>query len=174
VQPLVFVALTFGFSSGIIPADARPDDDAWPANVQQLHVPIGHRVQLLGALRAGKPIPELSLPISCFVDADYDQVGGQHVLYAVTLPPATNMTITLTPRGMAPFTLYAYAMPLDRHDLPDAAADASTCESQSRPGPRSERVVQLRGGDEPQNVVIGVTSGGEAGTGRFLLAVDVQ
>jgi hypothetical protein len=150
----------------------------WPASVQKLTLEKGKAVQVNGSLANGAKVDRLSLPATCIAESDKGDFSGNQVLFGVTLPANSDVDITVSPNEASKkIAIYAYTLPEGRFDLPDQANNASSCKSSTKAGMFSRDAgprIEISGGKQPQNLVIGVAGGPDATAGDFLLSVKAH
>lgn len=87
-----------------------------------------------GNLKEGKKIDlrwAESSQVACFPGTRFEMFTGNHVLYRVTMPAATSMTVTVTPKNNAAINLYALRQgtrPTDQ-SVPPNVQRATSCEA---------------------------------------------
>lgn len=126
--------------------------------------------------------------VACFPGTRFEMFNGKHVFYRITLPAASAMTITVTPKNNAPVSLYALrqsANPADQ-TVPPNVKSAISCEA-SYPiyanlgGGRTvrnrddgTRKVEYISVGSPFSILIGVAGAKGATDGEFTLKVEIK
>jgi len=149
---------------------------SWPANVQQITLEKGKKVQVNGSFASGQKMSDMQLPGSCISNADKTKFSGNQVLFGAQVPANQDLTVTVTPNNGEKVALYAYAMPTDRFDMPADARDVAVCKSSTKAGMLrgNAEKVKISGAKEARNVVIGVAGGQDVTSGDFTVSVEAQ
>ena len=136
-----------------------------------------------GKLEDGVPIHDLSWAWSsqnaCFVSIRQRKFTGNHLLYITTLPAYSEVEASLRPEdGAANMSLYAYSQGAGNLRFVPDLPSCISCEASFQPdigqdtGP--ERTVNLRSGNNPLQVVIGVAGAEGLKSGAYLLTVSIK
>jgi hypothetical protein len=139
-----------------------------------------------GDLSSGAPLSDLSWAWNsqnaCFVQTQAAKFSGHHVLYQVTLPQRSTLTITVVPDdATADFSLYAYSVGQGRSRIVPDLPGCVSCEADFRwDYPRAgrqqgaTRSVELRAVNNPFTVIIGVVGAQGLQTGSFQLQLTLE
>ena len=151
----------------------------WPDGVTPINIEKGKLAQASGSLAEGHRIESLNLPSRCLDASDKAMFSGNQVLFGVTLPANTDLKITVKPSDpKQEVSVYAYALPANRYDLPSAAAAAEDCKisvagksSLGKAMKGEDRVIRFDSKKVERNFVIGVSGTAEASTAAFNVSV---
>lgn len=159
----------------------------WPSNVTPVQAKANDSVTVSGDLTKGQPMEDLSWAASssnaCFPATQNAKFNGNHVLYAVTMPPRSIITISVTPQDAAGnLSLYGYMMGGKEYRIVPDLPSCITCEADhkwDRPWKgkvqTSERKIEFQNPTQnTYNIVIGVSSPKEAPGGAFSLMVKLK
>lgn len=182
--------ITVLFFSGTLFAQTPPRQAS--PKVTPLNMPANSTVgEIVGNIRDGQKIPlrwaEKS-SVACFPGTRFEMFDGNHVLYRVTLPAASAMTVTVVPAGNSNISLYALRQsnrPADQTAPPNVNS-AISCEA-SYPiyanlgGGRTvrnkddgTRRVEYISVNSPYSVLIGVAGAKGATEGEFKLRIEIK
>ena len=126
--------------------------------------------------------------VACFPGTRFEMFDGNHVFYRITLPAASSMSVTVTPKNNAQISLYALRQgnaPADQ-TVPPNVKSAISCEA-SYPiyanlgGGRTvrnkddgTRKVEYISVGSPFSILIGVAGAKGATDGEFSLKVEIK
>ena len=126
--------------------------------------------------------------VACFPGTRFEMFNGNHVLYRVTLPAASSMVVTVTPKNNAQVSLYALRQGSAAADqtVPPNVKSAISCEA-SYPiyanlgGGRTvknrddgTRKIEYISVGSPFSILIGVAGAKGATDGEFTLKVEIK
>jgi hypothetical protein len=158
----------------------------WPANVTPVSAAKGQTVAVTGRLESGAPMADLSWAsnssMACFPATQNDKFRGNHVFFSASLPPRSEMYITVTPKDPTKdVSIYAYMVGTNNYSLAPNIASAVTCEAEykwDRPKrgrtQDSTRTVRLNATTNPYNVLIGVSGPAGSTAGEFTLSIETK
>lgn len=147
--------------------------------------------EIVGNIKDGQIIPlrwAESSQVACFPGTRFEMFSGNHVLYRVTMPAASSMTITLTPKDDAQINLYALrqgSKPIDQ-SVPPNVQQAISCEAKypiyaNLPGGRTVknkddgvRKIVYDSAGSPYSILIGVAGAKGLTAGDFKLNVSIK
>lgn len=126
--------------------------------------------------------------VACFPGTRFEMFNGNHVFYRVTLPAASAMTVTVTPKNNAQISLYALRQGTSAIDqtVPPNVKSAISCEASypiyaNLPGGRTvknkddgTRKVEYISIGSAYSILIGIAGAKSATEGEFTLKVEVK
>lgn len=126
--------------------------------------------------------------VACFPGTRFEMFTGNHVFYRITLPSASAMTITVTPKKNAQINLYALRQGMNAVDqtVPPNVRSAISCEASypiyaNMPGGRvarnkdnGVRKVEYISVGSPFSILIGVAGAKGLTSGDFDLKVEIK
>lgn len=181
---LAFFSLCGLLMNGVLPVGHASAD--FPEHVTVVKSESNKTVTVAGKLEDGKVMETLSWAWSgsnaCFPETQSAKFGGNHVLYATTLPTRSIMTIKVTPEDPnVNLSLYAYSMHLNEFKVVPDLRSCITCEADYKwdqpwkgKTQDSSRWVELNAVNDQLNVVIGVTAPEGVVAGKFKLEISVK
>ena len=159
----------------------------WPANVTQLDPKGSDSITVSGNLANGTLMKDLSWAWNssnaCFPGTVVEKFSGNHLLYAVTIPPRSIMVITVNPvETDGNFSLYGYMIGKTEFKVVPNLPQCITCEADhkwDRPIKgkiaTTERKIQFQNPTmNTYNIVIGVAGPKDITTGQFNLKVKLK
>jgi len=159
----------------------------WPSNVTVINMDEKDSVIVQGDLSKGAVMKDLSWAWSssnaCFPGTQANKFKGNHVFFAVTMPPRCEMFISVTPTDAnGDLSIYAYRIGAADYNLVPALGSCITCEVDHKWDGNwknrvqtSERKVSFQNpGTENYNILIGVSAPAGVTTGQFNLKVKVR
>ncbi len=159
----------------------------WPANVTIVNWAGMDSTSLTGDLSNGAIMEDLSWAWNssnaCFPGTQSLKFRGNHLLYAVTLPPKSIMIITVNPvETDGDFSLYGYMMGKTEFRVVPNLPQCITCEADhkwDRPIrgkiATTERKIQFQNPTmNTYNIVIGVAGPKDITTGQFNLKIKLK
>ena len=126
--------------------------------------------------------------VACFPGTRFEMFNGNHVFYRITLPAASSMVVTVTPKNNAQISLYALRQGNAAADqtVPPNVSSAISCEA-SYPiyanlgGGRTvknkddgTRKVEYISAGSPFSILIGVAGAKGATDGEFTMKVEIK
>lgn len=129
-----------------------------------------------------------SSQVACFPGTRFEMFDGNHVFYRVTLPAASSMIVTVTPKNNANISLYALrqgSRPTDQ-TVPPNVRSAISCEASypiyaNLPGGRivknkdnGTRRIEYISVNSPYSILIGVAGAKGASDGGFKLNIEIK
>ncbi len=119
---------------------------------------------------------------ACFPQTQSAKFTGNHVLYAIDLPPRSVMTITVKPKDDSTnLSIYGYQIGVEKVILPEDLQYCVTCEAdherqflrrgEARTGTRTMRFNAI---GNPYKVVIGVAGANNLTEGDFTLEITLK
>ncbi len=158
----------------------------WPSNVTVIDMGEGSTAEAQGDLAKGEIIKDLSWAWNsanaCFPSTQSSKFKGNHVFYAVTMPPRCEMFISVAPSdGKADMSIYAYRLGASSYDLVPELERCITCEADHKHDGNwknatqtAERKVSFQNpGTETYNILIGVTAPAGVTSGAFSLKIKL-
>jgi hypothetical protein len=120
--------------------------------------------------------------MACFPATQNERFRGNHVFFSASLPPRSEMFITVAPTDTSKdVSVYAYMVGTANYSMPPAIQSAVTCESEfkwDRPKKGktqdSTRTVRLNATTNSYNVLIGVSGPAAATAGDFKLSIQTK
>lgn len=181
-QRLIRKLFAIAIPIAVVFACATAAAGTWPSDVTSITSSSTTAATVSGNLTSGKTIDlafAANSSVACFPATEFVNFKGNHVLYATTIPPQSEMTITATPDDSSlDVSLYAYTMSAtDFTHVPPNVPSAVACESSydkkndSNPG-KAEKV-KLVATTQGYNVVIGVAGVNNVKAGAFKLKVEL-
>lgn len=161
-----------------------------PVKVTPLTLPEGYEAgEVTGDLAKGQKLSSLrwaeKSSVACFPGTRFEQFDGRHVLYRMTLPAASKMTITLTPKDGKAINLYALRQGMRSQQNPPDISSAISCEARypiyanlpsgrratsEDDGIRKIEYISVR---SPYSILIGVAGAEGLEEGEFTLKVEI-
>ncbi len=107
---------------------------AKPTKVIPLTLPEGYTAgQVKGNLKDGAKLSSLrwaeSSQVACFPGTRFEMFNGNQVFYRITLPAASDMTITVVPDEGKNISLYALRQGMRNQQVPPNVSRAVSCEA---------------------------------------------
>lgn len=148
--------------------------------------------EVIGNIKDGKVLSSLRWAeqsnVACFPGTRFEMFNGNHVLYRVTLPAASAMTVTVTPKDNAQISLYALRQgnALNEQTAPPNVTSAISCEASypiyaNLPGGRTvknkddgTRKIEYISVGSPFSILIGIAGAKAATDGEFTLKVEIK
>lgn len=159
----------------------------WPANVTNIQSRTNDSVMVTANLSAGAIMEDISWAWNssnaCFPGTQSLKFRGNHLLYAVTMPPKSIMIITVNPvEKDGDFSLYGYMIGKTEFRVVPNLPQCITCEADhkwDRPIKgkiaTTERKIQFQNPTlNTYNIVIGVAGPKDITTGEFRLKVKLN
>lgn len=159
----------------------------WPANVTNIQSRTNDSVMVTANLSAGAIMEDISWAWNssnaCFPGTQSLKFRGNHLLYAVTMPPKSIMIITVNPvEKDGDFSLYGYMIGKTEFRVVPNLPQCITCEADhkwDRPIKgkiaTTERKIQFQNPTlNTYNIVIGVAGPKDITTGEFSLKVKLN
>ncbi len=126
--------------------------------------------------------------VACFPGTRFEMFNGKHVFYRITLPAASSMVVTVTPKNNAPVSLYALRQgsALADQTVPPNVKSAISCEASYpiyanlgsgrtvRNKDDGTRKIQYISVGSPFSILIGVAGANGATEGEFTLKVEIN
>jgi hypothetical protein len=147
--------------------------------------------EVTGNLKDGQIIPlrwAESSQVACFPGTRFEMFNGNHVLYRVTLPAASSMVVTVTPKNNSAINLYALrqgSRPTDQ-SVPPNVERAISCEASypiyanltsgkvvknKETGIRKVEYISV---NSPYSILIGVAGANGLTEGDFTLNISIK
>jgi hypothetical protein len=158
----------------------------WPAGIKIIDMGESDTASIQGDLATGKPIKDLSWAWNsanaCFPGTQAAKFMGNHVFFAVTMPPRCEMFITVTPEdGKGDLSIYAYRIGATEYNLVPNLGSCITCEADHKwdgnwkgKVQTSERKVSFQNpGTESYNILIGVSAPKGITAGTFKVNIKL-
>lgn len=154
--------------------------------VNKLEVAGNETVSAEGSLKNGVKIADLSWAwsssIACFPGTQQQKFTGNHVLYAVDMPPRSILTVTVRPTDKTKnISIYGYQIGKGQYTLPDKLAKCVACEAEhkwdypKRGKTQDEsRTITFNAIQNPYSVVIGVVGADGLTDADFTLEVSLK
>ncbi len=147
--------------------------------------------EITGSIKDGQAIPlrwAESSQVACFPGTRFEMFTGNHVFYRVTLPAASSMTITMTPKDGAAINMYALRQGSNPNDqpVPPNVQRAISCEAKypiyaNLPGGRVAknkddgiRKIEYISVNSSYSILIGVAGAKGLTKGDFKLNVTIK
>jgi hypothetical protein len=144
-------------------------------------------IAVKGGLEQGSVMQDLSWAwnssVACFPGTQKDKFTGNHVLYATTIPPYSELTVTVVPdNASANMSLYAYQIGISNYTaiVPNLNS-CIACEAEhkwDRPkvGKKQDhtRSVMLNSTTDSYNIIIGVAGANNLKTGGYTLKLALE
>lgn len=120
--------------------------------------------------------------VACFPATRFYEYQGNHVLYRVQMPAASNIKITVTPASKKDrINLYALRLGANNYDSPPEIFRAISCEASyplyaGKPNyraPSKPQSVEYMSINKPYNILIGVAGAEGLTTGDFELKIEI-
>lgn len=159
----------------------------WPSNVSFIQSKANDSVTVNGDLAKGQPMDDLSWAANssnaCFPATQNLKFMGNHVFYAVTMPPRSIMTISVTPQDAnGDLSMYGYMMGAKEYMMVPNLPSCITCEADhkwDRPWKgkvqTSERKIEFQNPTQnTYNILIGITAPKDVTTGSFMLKIKLK
>jgi len=126
--------------------------------------------------------------VACFPGTRFEMFNGNHVFYRVTLPAASAMTVTITPKDNAQISLYALRQGAGAADqtVPPNVKSAISCEASypiyaNLPGGKTvknkdggTRKIEYISVGSPYSILIGVAGAKGATDGEYTMKVEIK
>lgn len=126
--------------------------------------------------------------VACFPGTRFEMFNGKHVLYRITLPRASSMIVTVTPKDNAQISLYALRQGNAAADqsVPPNVSSAISCEASypiyaNLPGGKTvrnkddgTRQIEYISVGSSYSILIGVAGAKGAADGEFTLKVEIK
>lgn len=159
----------------------------WPSNVTVIDMGEGSSSETQGDLSKGELMKDLSWAWNsanaCFPGTQAAKFKGNHVFYAVTMPPRCEMFISLTPMdGKTDLSIYAYRIGAGEYNLVPDLGSCITCEADHKwdgnwknKVQTAERKVSFQNpGTETYNILIGVSAPAGVTSGAFQIKIKLE
>ncbi len=147
--------------------------------------------EITGNIKDGQVIPlrwAESSQVACFPGTRFEMFNGNTVFYRVTLPAASSMAITMTPKDGAAINLYALRQSSNPREqpVPPNVQQAISCEAKypiyaNLPGGRVAknkddgiRKIEYISVDSPYSILIGVAGAKGLTEGDFKLNISIK
>lgn len=163
-----------------------------PIKVIPLTLPANSTVgEVSGNIKNGQILSSLRWAeqsnVACFPGTRFEMFNGSHVLYRVTLPAASSMVVTVTPKDNAQISLYALRQGASTSDqtVPPNVKSAISCEASypiyaNLPGGRTvknkdngTRKIEYISVGSPYSILIGVAGAKGATAGEFTIKIEI-
>ena len=126
--------------------------------------------------------------VACFPGTRFEMFTGNHVFYRVTLPAASSMIVTVTPKNNAQISLYALRQGSRANDqtVPPNVKSAISCEASypiyaNLPGGKivknkddGTRKIEYISVGSPYSILIGIAGAKGATDGEFTMKVEIK
>lgn len=141
-------------------------------------------ISMVGDLKDGKPMPlewAQNSAVACFPGTRFFEFQGNHVLYRVDMPKASDMKITVTALDKKDrINLYALRLPEGDTSTPPDIARSISCESAyqlyaGKPNlnkANKAKSVEYMSIHRPYSILIGVAGSKDVLEGQFELKVE--
>lgn len=159
----------------------------WPSTVTVVNMDDKDSVTVKGDLAKGSKMDDLSWAWNsanaCFPGTQSSKFKGNHVFFAVTMPPRCEMFISVTPTDAnGDLSIYAYRIGAGEYYLVPDLNSCITCEADHKWDGKwkgkeqtSERKVSFQNpGKELYNILIGVSGPAAATSGAFNLKIKFE
>jgi hypothetical protein len=192
---IVLFALS-GFSYGQMTAVGPKSTNKGPVKQEEIKIipltlPEGYNAgEVKGNLKDGVKLQSLrwaeSSSVACFPGTRFEMFNGNHVFYRMTMPAASTMTITVTPKDGKVINLYALRQGMRRQQNPPNITSAISCEakypiyanvSKTRRVTNKDdgiRKVEYISVNSPYSILIGVAGAEGLAEGDFTLKVEIK
>jgi len=181
-------ALALGLAMSAL-AQQRGNAQTGP-KVTPLNMPAGSNSgQIEGDLKSGVPMQlgwaERS-SVACFPGTRFEMFNGNHVLYRVTMPARSRLTIGLVPKGGKAINLYALRQGAAETAAPPNISSAISCEASypiyaNLPTGRTvqnrddgTRKIEFISVGSPYSILIGVAGAKGLTEGSFTLGINIE
>ncbi len=193
---LVFLLSVNGFAYAQMTPVGEPTKEEVPVKqkpikVTPLTLPKGSTGgEIDGTLSDGTMLSSLKWAerssVACFPGTRFEMFNGNHVFYRITLPAASSMKITVTPKSGKGINLYALRQGMNRQAVPPNISSAISCEASypiyanrgngRRVSNRDDgiRKVEYISVNSPYSILIGVAGGEKLTEGDFKLRIDIK
>jgi hypothetical protein len=162
-----------------------------PVQVIPLTLPEGYNAgQVTGNLNKGGKLASLrwaeSSSVACFPGTRFEMFNGNHVLYRITMPAASSLTVTVVPKEGKGINLYALRQGMRQQQTPPDVTSAISCEasypiyanvSKTRRVSNKDtgiRKVEYISVNSPYSILIGVAGAEGLTEGDFTLKVEIK
>lgn len=161
-----------------------------PIKVKPLKLPAGYNAgEVTGNIKDGT---KLSLrwaersPVACYPGTRFEMFSGNHVFYRITLPAASAMKITVTPKEGKAINLYALRQGMRRQSVPPNVTSAISCEASYPIYANVSKTRRVRNKDDgirkveyisvrsPYSILIGVAGAEGLTEGDFKLKIKIK
>lgn len=126
--------------------------------------------------------------VACFPGTRFEMFTGNHIFYRITLPAASSMVVTITPKDNAQISLYALRQGTSVVDqtVPPNVKSAISCEASypiyaNLPGGRTvknkdngTRKIEYISVGSPFSILIGVAGAKDSVEGEFTMKIEVK
>lgn len=159
----------------------------WPSNVSGIQTKANDSVTVNGDLANGQLLDDLSWAANssnaCFPATQNLKFMGNHVFYAITMPPRSIINISVTPTDAnGDMSIYGYMLGAKEHYLVPNLPSCITCEADhkwDRPWKgkvqTSERKIEFQNPTQnTYNILIGITAPKDVRTGLFTVKVKLK
>lgn len=160
------------------------DAAGFPSAVTTLSVtPNGAATTVTGELSRGKTMAltwAAKSSVACFPATEFVNFKGKHVMYGLSIPKQSELTVTVTPKTPS-LDVNVYAYTIGATDFTHVAPNLSSavsCEAgydqvkDSNPG--KAETIKLNAATNPYNVVIGVAGPDGVTSGEYTLSVALK
>jgi hypothetical protein len=189
---LAFSVFSFGQMTPVgEKATEKATEKQKPVKVSPLQLPEGYNAgEVTGNLKDGVKILNLRWAeqsnVACFPGTRFEMFNGNHLFYRITLPAASAMTITVTPKDGKKINLYALRQGMRRQETPPDITSAISCEasypiyanvSKTRRVSNKDdgtRKVEYISVSSPYSILIGVAGAEGLTEGDFTLKVEIK
>ena len=177
----------------ILAVTAFSQNDSKTVKVTPLTLPANSTVgEITGNIKNGQILSSLlwaeQSNVACFPGTRFEMFDGNHVFYRITLPAASAMTITVTPKDNAQISLYALRQGSSVADqtVPPNVKSAISCEASypiyaNLPSGKTvknkddgTRKVEYISVGSPYSILIGIAGAKGATEGEFTLKVEIK
>jgi len=177
----------------ILAVTAFSQNDSKTVKVTPLTLPANSTVgEITGNIKNGQILSSLRWAeqsnVACFPGTRFEMFDGNHVFYRITLPAASAMTITVTPKDNAQISLYALRQGSSVADqtVPPNVKSAISCEASypiyaNLPSGKTvknkddgTRKVEYISVGSPYSILIGIAGAKGATEGEFTLKVEIK
>ena len=158
----------------------------FPEQVIHLDVSPNQDFSITGNLSQGKIIDDLSWAskssVACFPGTQNSKFTGNHVLYNMSIPPYSELTITVVPDNKeSNFSLYAYQIGINNYSIVPNLSTCVSCEADHKwdypkVGKTQDhtRSVFLNSTTNSYNIVIGVVGAEGLTSGAYTLKIELK
>ncbi len=177
---LILFTLILGFSTTAL---------AHESSITPLTLPSGSNAgEITGNLKDGQPMDlqwAAQSSVAAFPGTRFEMFNGNHKLYRVTLPAASQITLTLTPAAGKPINLYALRLNSNDTSVPPnitsaISAEASYPKYANLGGGKSVsnpddgvRKIEFMSIDSPYTIVVGIAGAHGLKEGEYKLHVNL-
>ena len=179
MRTLFFVS---SFLLFILNTNAQSDDNCYSVN----YLDTQSEIKVKDNLNAGCAMPlewAQNSSVACFPGTRFIEFQGNHVLYSVEMPPASEMTITVSPKSKKHrVNLYALRLGVNNSAVPPEISSAISCEASypiyiGQPNMRKAakpQSVEYMSITKPYSIIIGVAGAKGVIEGEYELSIQIS